>query len=567
MSVKASFFSLTMLVLLCMIAFEFYNWKEDREEVEALSQHYAQEMSESFKQLMLDKAEPYRKQTLDISLAKQVVYAVKNRDEAWFEENFGGAVAQLNVDGFFLLDQTKTPFFNETSQPFLRDLPSLIALDQLSLSDGEMKHFFVKRDEGLVEFFAAPIHDLGIPIDATHPAHGFLIIAKIWDAAWMQKLNSYGIAEINFGKKIAEPYTLIQDLPLLGIEGKPVITLYLSSKNQMGKFLDEYAIQDLKLSFAITALMMVIFIFLIMKFISLPLRDIMLALEHKDKTILRKYLLKENEYGAIATELCESFDTKNKLEELNVHLEQKVEEEVEKSRLKDRVLFQQAKFAALGEMLSSIAHQWRQPLNIISVVINKIYLESKMEKLTKEGLEEEIIKLREHIALMSSLIEEFKDFFTQEGSKVDFMLHKSIEESIKITDGGLANKDMTFSVECPEEIVIHNFKKEFSHVLLVLINNAKDAILGREIAHGTIAIKGFVKEKSIVIEVLDNAGGVEASKLPHLFDPFFTTKDPASGSGTGLYIAKQIIEQNMQGSISARNEQSGLCMSIVLPQA
>jgi len=150
MSVKASFFSLTMLVLLSMIAFEFYNWKEDREEVEALSQHYAQEMSENFKQLMLDKAEPYRKQTLDISLAKQVIYAVKNRDEAWFEENFGGAISQLNVDGFFLLDQTKTPFFNETSQPFLRDLSSLFALDQLSLIDGEMKHFFVIRDEGLV---------------------------------------------------------------------------------------------------------------------------------------------------------------------------------------------------------------------------------------------------------------------------------------------------------------------------------------------------------------------------------------------------------------------------------
>ncbi|KFL33577.1 ATP-binding protein [Sulfurospirillum sp. SCADC] len=567
MSVKASFFSLTMLVLLGMIAFEFYNWKEDREEVEALSQHYAQEMSENFKQLMLDKAEPYRKQTLDISAAKQVIVAVKNRDQTWFEDNFGGSLKQLNVDLFFLLDQNKIPFFNETSQPFLSDLSSLFAVDQLSLNDASLKHFFVKRDEGLVEFFIAPIHDLGTSIDATHPAEGFLVIGKLWDMAWMQKLNSYGIAEINFGKKIAEPYTIIHDLPLLGFDGKTAVTLYLSSKNQMGKYLDEYAIQDLKLSFVITALMMVVFIVLIMKFISLPLRDIMLALEHKDKTILRKYLLKENEYGAIATELCESFDAKHKLEELNAHLEQKVEQEVEKSRLKDRVLFQQAKFAALGEMLSSIAHQWRQPLNTISVVVSKIYLESKMEKLTKEGLEEEIIKLREHIALMSSLIEEFKDFFSQEGSKVDFMLRRSIEESIKITDGGLANKDMTFEVECPEDIVIHNFKKELSHVLLVLINNAKDAILRREIAHGTIRIKGFLQEQSIVIEVLDNAGGVEEAQLPYLFDPFFTTKDPTSGSGTGLYIAKQIIEQNMQGSISARNEQSGLCMHIVLPQS
>ncbi len=565
MSVKASFFSLTMLVLLCMIAFEFYNWKEDREEVETLSKQYAQTMSQSFKQLLLDKAEPYRKQTLDISTAKQVTNAVKNVDETWFYENFDGSIEKFNVDGFFVLDATKRVFFAESRQTFLNDLSSLIALDQLDPSDGALKHFFVKHDEGLVEFFVVPTHTLDTPISPANPAEGFLAIAKIWDAAMMQKLNNYGVAEINFGKKIADPYTIIQDFPLFGIDGKPVVTLYLSTRNPMGKILDDAAIDDLKLSFVVTFVLMLVFTLLIMKFISLPLRDIMMALEHKTKEPLRKYLLKDNEYGAIATELCESFDAKHELEILNQNLETKIHNEVENSRLKDRVLFQQAKFAAIGEMLSSIAHQWRQPLSAISVVVSKVYLESKMQKLTPPMLEEEITKIRELIAHMSSTIDDYKDFFNTDSEKVDFVLHKSIEESLKIIDGGLANKDIAFQLECSDEIVIRNFKKEFSHVLLVLLNNAKEAIMQRQIVHGTITIQGLVDERGIVVEVLDNGGGVEQALLPRLFDPFFTTKEPKGGSGTGLYVAKQMIEQNMNGSIAACNKGEGFSVTLILP--
>jgi len=565
MSIKASFFSLTMLVLLSMIAFEFYHWKENKEEVEKLSWHYAQEVSQSFKQLLLDKSDAYREQTLDLSTWKPLVHALQKHDETWMNENFSDSSAHFNIDGFFILDASKTIFFNVTSQPFLNDLASLVALDKFTLTDATLKHFFVKCDEGLVEFFVAPIHTMEDPIGTTYPAQGFLLIAKIWDAVFMQKLNNYGIAEINFGKKIAEPYTIIQDFPLLGLDEKPAITLYLSTRNPMGKILDEYVIQNLKLSFAISFVLMIVFILLIMKFISLPLRDIMRALEHKDKESLRKYLLMDNEYGAIATELCESFDAKHALEELNQNLEIKIHNEVETSRLKDRVLFQQAKFAAIGEMLANIAHQWRQPLCAISVVINKISLENTMEKLTAPVLEQEIYQVRELIVHMTTTMDDYHDFFNAETQKVDFVVYKTIQASLKIVEGGQFNKDITFCLDCPEEIVIHNFKKEFSHVLLVLLYNAKEAILQSPMPHGKITIKGWIDERGIVIEVFDNGGGVEAMLLPHLFDPFFTTKDPKESRGTGLFVAKQMMEHTMEGSIFARNEEDGLIITLVLP--
>lgn len=566
MSVKASFFSLSMLVLLSMIAFEFYNWREDHEEVETLSKQYAQEMGESFRQLLLDKSEPYRKQTLDISTLKQLVQAVSSHDEAWANENLPGSSAHFGVDGFFVLDAQKQLFFHEASQPFLSDLPTLVSLDALHVTSGVPKHFFIKAEEGLVEFFVAPIHAPETPVDPINPAQGFLVTAKIWDATLMQKLNTYGIAQINFGKKPAEPYTIIQDLPFLGIDGQTVATLYLSTHNRMGKMLDDAAIDDLKLSFVVTFVLMIVFTLLIMKYISLPLRDIMMALEHKSKEPLRKYLLTENEYGAIATELCESFDAKHALEELNDTLAQKVHHEVENSRLKDRVLFQQAKFAALGEMLGSIAHQWRQPLNAISVVVSKIYLESKMQKLTPEALEEELSKTREMIAQMSMTIEDYKDFFSADSEKTEFDLRKSIEESLKIADGGMANKDITFEVDCPEAITLHTFKKAFSHLLLVLLNNAKEAIAKENIHQGRICIKGFEDERGVVVEVSDNGGGIDKALLPRLFDPFFTTKEPQEGHGTGLYVAKQMIEQSLKGSILACNEGEGMVFVVVIPQ-
>ena len=99
-----------------------------------------------------------------------------------------------------------------------------------------------------------------------------------------------------------------------------------------------------------------------------------------------------------------------------------------------------------------------------------------------------------------------------------------------------------------------------------MINNAKDAIIQREIHNGVVTLKAYEQEHYIIIEVSDNGGGVDEAQLASIFDPFFTTKEPMGGSGTGLYISKQIVEQSMLGSISAVNEHGGLVVTVVLPK-
>lgn len=568
MSVKSSFFILSMLTFLVAIAMESLIWFQERQNTNVLAEKYAMETVQGFKQLLVLKSDPFKKQTLDYAAWNDLVHFTETKDPQWAQDNLDASIVQFGINGFYIVDQSKKVIFSESDKPFLEDITTVLNLKSFDHSKAELLHFFVKKDENVIEFYVAPIHRINEKVGKNSLAKGFVIIAKDWDSTFLKELNMYGIAEASLtkGEGSQGDYIIEHSLPITGLRGDKVATLYLHIHNRMGEALDRYGVKDMQLNIIHTILLMAIFALLIAKYISFPLRDITLALNQKSKEPLNSYLLKRNEYGAIATALCESFDNKAKLEDLNQNLERRINEEVESSRLKDRMLFQQAKLAALGEMLNNIAHQWKQPLNTISVVINKLFLENKTQKLTPELIESEIKKIRGLIHTMSETIDNFKDFFKPDKEKVEFSLRGAIEESIKITDGGIANGDIAFSVDCPENIMMNGFKKELSHVFLVLINNAKDAILQHHIAHGKISIKAYAQEHYNIIEFSDNGGGVDEAQLPHIFEPFFSTKEPTGGNGTGLYMSKQIVEQSMAGSITATNERGGLCVSMVLPK-
>lgn len=568
MSVKSSFLILTMLTFLVAIAVEFFIWMDERKNVNVMAEQHAHEMVEGFKQLLILRSDPYKKQALDYAAWNDLANFTEHPEPSWAKDNLEASIIQFGINGFYILNQDKKVIFNEVDKPFLADLSSILNPKLLDPSSAEMLHFFVSLGRHVVEFYVAPIHRIDEKVTASSRAKGFVVIAKHWDEAFLDELSRYAIAKARFTKmeNSEENYVMAHEVPLKGLRGEKVATLYLHMYNRMSEVLDHYGSKDLKLTIAHTVILMILFALLIAKYITFPLRDISLALKLKEKKPLQKYLHSSNEYGAIARELSDAFETKEALEYLNRNLERKVSEEVEKSRLKDKMLFQQAKLAALGDMLNAIAHQWRQPLNTISVVMNKIYLESQMKKLTPETLESEIVNLRGLIQNMSTTIDDFKDFFKQDAEKVLFALHKAIEESIKISDNGFALGDIAIDVECAPDIRVYGFQKELSQVLLVLINNAKDAIVKKQIRPGVITIKANAQDHYIILEVSDNGGGVNEAYLGHIFDPFFTTKEPTGSNGTGLYISKQIIEQSMQGSITAFNERGGLVVTIVLPK-
>ncbi|MDR2636207.1 MAG: HAMP domain-containing histidine kinase [Campylobacteraceae bacterium] len=249
------------------------------------------------------------------------------------------------------------------------------------------------------------------------------------------------------------------------------------------------------------------------------------------------------------------FDVKKKtkeLEDLNSSLEERVKEEVELNRSKDRILFQQSKLASLGEMLQNIAHQWRQPLGAISMIIQSFEIKYKAGKLDDDFITSRVHDAKILAQNMSDTLEDFRTFFNPNKTKKEFDLKEMINKSADLSKYPLERAKIHLTIQEFENIRIYGFQNELIHVLLNLISNAKDALCNKPIDR-KIAVKVESDENYVAIKVIDNGGGIDNDIIYRIFDPYFTTKHKSLGTGIGLYMSKQIVEEHMQGSIWCEN--------------
>lgn len=244
-------------------------------------------------------------------------------------------------------------------------------------------------------------------------------------------------------------------------------------------------------------------------------------------------------------------------------LENRVKSEVAKSRQKDLLLIQQSRLASMGEMIHNIAHQWRQPLNALAVILANIQDDYKYNELTEQGLAESVNKSRSILERMSSTIDDFRDFFRSDKEAKSFDIADVIDEALVVIDASLANNNIILDKVYEKPLECHGYPSQLSQVVLNILTNAKDAIKHREVNEGRIRIKAYRENGEIVIEISDNAGGIDESILQKVFDPYFTTKD--SGSGIGLYMTRMIIERNHNGTVVAENRDNGACFTIRIP--
>jgi C4-dicarboxylate-specific signal transduction histidine kinase len=250
----------------------------------------------------------------------------------------------------------------------------------------------------------------------------------------------------------------------------------------------------------------------------------------------------------------------SQLEALNLTLEERVEGAVDELRQKDQALIQQNRLAAMGEMIGNIAHQWRHPLHNIGLLVQ--ILPAEMEELSPAQLEDRVGQIMNIIMQMSQTIDDFTNFFHQDKAKTSFVVHSAVVKAVEFNLPSLDSKGIAVSVEGDREVVIHGYNNEYLQVLLNIINNAKDALVQRAVKEPRISIRIARKDEQSVVTISDNGGGIDDSILPKIFDPYFTTKGPALGTGIGLYMSKMIIEQNMGGSLKARNIADGAEFSI-----
>jgi len=277
------------------------------------------------------------------------------------------------------------------------------------------------------------------------------------------------------------------------------------------------------------------------------------------------------------------------LEELTHNLEQKVTAEIAIRTRGERMLVQQSKMAAMGEMLGAIAHQWRQPLNTLGLCVQNIGDACAHGDLDRSYLDSTVQKSMDQIRHMSTTIDDFRNFFLPDKamSKVDVMA--AVGDVISLLSAQLTSNDIGFRLTChtharsfeqlaeleicPEKTV-EIYRNEFEHVILNLIINARDAIATRRATapdrapgRGLITFDFFNREGTVIIEVGDNGTGIPDAIMPRIFEPYFTSKKPSAGTGIGLYMSKIMIEDHMKGSLAAKNGPEGAVFSIVLRQA
>jgi C4-dicarboxylate-specific signal transduction histidine kinase len=253
--------------------------------------------------------------------------------------------------------------------------------------------------------------------------------------------------------------------------------------------------------------------------------------------------------------LCQS-------EELNRYLDERVKQATAELLEKQKMLVVQDRHAVMGEMINSIAHQWRQPLDTLGLIIQKLPLFYGSEDFTREYLENNTARAMNLVHYLSRTIDDFRNFFRTDKEAISFGLNQVVEFTVSLIEQSFLDQQIRIVCRLDEGLTVFGYPGEFSQVLMNILMNARDTLEQRRVAEGRITLCGFREEGMTVLNVTDNAGGIPVDIIEKVFDPYFSTKGPSQGSGIGLFMSKTIIEKNMGGRLSASNVVGGARLSI-----
>lgn len=261
--------------------------------------------------------------------------------------------------------------------------------------------------------------------------------------------------------------------------------------------------------------------------------------------------------------LLKRVETHLKLTKLNNDLHKEVKEKIEDIRVKEQMLFQQAKMASMGEMIANIAHQWRQPLGSINSAIIGLKSKLAIEKFdlnTPKGqkecishFDEKLSKIEDYTKHLTNTIDDFRNFFKPNKDKTSFMISEAITTSLNLLSANFQNSEIEIVTDI-SDTQVHSLENELTQVIINILNNAKDA-LKKTTCHPykVIYITTKYTDDFLTISIKDSAGGISEDIQDKVFEPYFTTKHQTSGTGIGLYMSKEIIEKHLHGTLAMTN--------------
>lgn len=230
------------------------------------------------------------------------------------------------------------------------------------------------------------------------------------------------------------------------------------------------------------------------------------------------------------------------------------------------IIVEQAKSTAMGEMISMLAHQWRQPLQAIAILIQKLPLEKLIDGvLSDETLDDVVASIDRQLSYMSKTIEDFRSFFNTTKDKEKIFASALIERARDFLAYSFKVDDIHFNVIYDKDIEINVHINELLQVFINILNNAKEALVEKNIENRNITIEYYKSKDNIIFEINDNAGGIPSIVMNKIFEPYFSTKQNKNGTGLGLYMSKTIVEKNGHGILGVQNTDIGASFKIVLP--
>ncbi|TLP38617.1 HAMP domain-containing histidine kinase [Arcobacter arenosus] len=253
------------------------------------------------------------------------------------------------------------------------------------------------------------------------------------------------------------------------------------------------------------------------------------------------------------------------LNDLNENLEKRVDSEIRKRQEQEQLLIQQSKLASMGEMIGNIAHQWRQPLNALSLVMQNVQLAYELNELDDEFMEKSVKKVNLLANNMSKTIDDFRNFFKPNKEKEVFVLNDIVKKTLDIVDSTFEHHNIKIIQKFESKIKVFGFSNEFSQTILNIMNNSKDAFSENSIPNAKVTITVKNDKDYGIVSIEDNAGGIPQDIINKVFEPYFTTKEEGKGTGIGLYMSKIIVEQNMEGKLSVRNIENGAQFIVKIP--
>ncbi len=217
------------------------------------------------------------------------------------------------------------------------------------------------------------------------------------------------------------------------------------------------------------------------------------------------------------------------------------------------IIAQQAKMAAMGEMIGNIAHQWRQPLSSISTSATGMKLQKELNILEDKFLIEGLEQINNSVQYLSTTIDDFRNFYKPDKNKKEFRILETINKVINLVDLQFRSNGITI-IKNGQDVKINSFENELMQVLINILNNARDELIKKDKDYEKLIFIDVLKnQKNLLVQIKDNAGGIPTDIITRIFEPYFTTKNQSEGTGIGLYMSREIISKSMNGEINTKN--------------